>query len=157
MVLNLRSSIQAIPWAVLKRQIRHQFPTVQHLSTHELATWLQQEDAEKPLLLDARSLEEYEVSHLLNAKLAPTKIEELTHEVNRSTPIVAYCSVGYRSSALAQQLQALGYTHVFNLEGSLFQWANEDRPVYQNAIVTKQVHPYNQTWGLLLNPEYKQI
>jgi 3-mercaptopyruvate sulfurtransferase SseA len=70
---------------------------------------------------------------------------------------VTYCSVGYRSAALAQQLQAMGCKKVFNLEGSLFEWVNQGYPVYQGEQVVKSVHPFNRLWGLLLNPEVPQL
>jgi hypothetical protein len=37
--------------------------------------------------------------------------------VPKDRPVVAYCAVGWRSSALAEKLKAQGYTNVGNLEG----------------------------------------
>lgn len=40
---------------------------------------------------------------------------------------------------------------VYNLEGSLFKWANENRPIVdRNGAITEKVHPYNSVWGKLL-------
>jgi len=40
---------------------------------------------------------------------------------------------------------------IYNLEGSLFKWANESRPLVDNSgSPTKLVHPYNNVWGRLL-------
>ena len=47
----------------------------------------------------------------------------------RDTPIVVYCSVGYRSARVARWLGRQGFTNVRNLDGSLFAWANEGRPM----------------------------
>jgi rhodanese-related sulfurtransferase len=69
-------------------------------------------------------------------------------------PVVVYCAVGYRSSALAQKLQKAGLTNVFSLDGSIFQWANEGRQLYRGSERVKEVHPYNRKWGRLLKPEY---
>ena len=69
--------------------------------------------------------------------------------------MVVYCSVGYRSSRLVARLQQAGCTNVFNLEGSIFQWANEDRRLERDGQPVKEVHPYNRTFGQLLRPEHR--
>lgn len=129
--------------------IRARFAGVPQISTSELATWLESE-RQPPLLLDARTEEEFAVSHLATAQLAPPDPDAL--QLPPDTPIVVYCSVGYRSSRLTEQLQQRGYTNVSNLEGSIFEWANQGHPVYQNDRPVHSVHPYNPTWGLLLKP-----
>ncbi len=146
--------LRAIAWAFVKYLIHLQFPDVQFLSTRELAAWLAQPGNAPPFLLDARTAEEYEVSHLYSARLAPSDAHALNQWIGltNSTPIVAYCSVGYRSAKFARQLQAMGYKNVFNLEGSIFEWVNEGRPVYGEEQTVRQVHPFNSLWGLLLTP-----
>ena len=37
-----------------------------------------------------------------------------------------------------------------NLEGSIFRWAGEGRPVYRDGVRVEQVHPYDDRWGALL-------
>ena len=143
--------IRIIGWRIIKLLIRLQFPELQRLTTTELATWLQKDNVPQPLLLDARTLEEYQVSHLLNAKPVPDNLENLVEsEINCSTPIVVYCSVGYRSAAIARRLQAIGYQNVFNLDGSIFQWVNEHRAVYREGKQVNKVHPYSRFWQYLL-------
>jgi 3-mercaptopyruvate sulfurtransferase SseA len=63
--------------------------------------------------------------------------------------------VGYRSARVAHWLAGQGYTNVRNLSGSIFQWANEGRPVFRDGRPTTQVHPYDQRWGLLLKSDYR--
>ncbi len=108
-----------------------------------------------PVLIDARAREEFDVSHLDGASWAPdlsiASARLAAH--GKDALVVVYCSVGWRSSVLARQLMQNGYSRVFNLEGSIFEWANAGLPVYQNGRLVKQVHPYNAHWGaLLLNP-----
>jgi len=137
---------------MLKQVIRWQFPQVQQISPATLAEWLGSSDRPPPLLLDTRTEAEFAVSHLQSSQRIDSA--NLTHlEIESDTPIVAYCSVGYRSARLCNQLQALGYSNVLNLEGSLFQWANEGRSVYRAGQPVQQVHPYDQLWGLLLTSE----
>jgi rhodanese-related sulfurtransferase len=147
--------VRAIALTSIKRLIHRQFPGVHSLSTKDLAMWLNWPEKTKPLLLDARTPREYAVSHLPDARLAPPDLSTLEtwEDVTDTTPIVTYCSVGYRSARLALRLQALGYRHVLNLEGSIFEWANQGHPVYQGTKVVRQVHPFNSTWGLLLDPD----
>ena len=111
---------------------------------------------DRPLLLDVRKPEEYALSHLPSAHRAQTvaeaalviqKIAQQT-DPSRLTPIVLYCSIGYRSGRLGAALQTVGY-EVANLEGSIFQWAHEGRPLMAGDRSTRQVHPYSRLWGLL--------
>jgi hypothetical protein len=44
---------------------------------------------------------------------------------------------------------------VQNLEGSIFQWANEHRPLVRDGQRETRVHPYNAVWGRLLAPEVR--
>ena len=64
-------------------------------------------------------------------------------------------ALGTASAALAQKLKARGYTNVANLEGSIFQWANEGRPVYRGDEQVTQVHPFDAQWGRLLKGELR--
>ena len=121
------------------------------MSTADLAAWLLDNNRKNPLLLDARTIEEYEVSHLIDAKIVPNNLENLAEErINYLTPIVVYCSVGYRSSAIARRLLSMGYKNVFNLDGSIFQWVNENHPVYREGEPVNKVHPYQKFWQHLL-------
>lgn len=46
---------------------------------------------------------------------------------------------------------------VYNLEGSLFKWANEGKPMVDiNNRVTVYVHPYNAIWGKLLEKKLQR-
>ncbi|BAZ43225.1 hypothetical protein NIES4102_02250 [Chondrocystis sp. NIES-4102] len=93
--------IKIVSWRLIKLLIQLQFPEIKQLSTQDLATWLSNEQVTPPLLLDARTPEEYQVSHLLNAQLVPHNLEDLNKQkIDVSTPIVIYCSVGYRSAAI---------------------------------------------------------
>lgn len=100
-------------------------------------------------LLDARELEEYEVSHIEGAQ--HIGYEKLNKEILKSIPkeqtIVLYCSVGYRSEKIGEQLQNMGYTKVYNLYGSIFEWVNQGNPVVNENGTTTSVHTYNKRWS----------
>lgn len=149
---------QDLGWSAVERSIRSEFPAVPQLSTDSLAAWLQAPPPAQPLLLDVRTADEYAVSHLPDARRVEPGAEALPaflDDLPRDTPIVAYCSVGYRSSALTDRLLAAGFTDVHNLEGSIFRWANEGRPVVRDGETVRQVHPYDRLWGRLLDREHR--
>ncbi|MBA3272437.1 MAG: rhodanese-like domain-containing protein [Chthoniobacterales bacterium] len=142
-------------WSIVDAKIRRDFLDVPRITTNTLQEWLADESRPAPLLLDVRTRAEYDVSHLKNAQHVEPVAPASTIRQPRDRPIVTYCSVGYRSGAFAQKLRAAGYTNVVNLEGSIFRWANEGRPVYRGATTVQEVHPYNRTWGLLLQRKYR--
>ena len=147
-------------WSTTLKMIRAKFPEVAQLPTDSLQTWLEkpgqsqtgQAQVERPLLLDVREKEEYEVSHLKDAVLAVSEKEALKalEGIPPDRPVVLYCSVGYRSSEMAGFLQKRGFEKVYNLEGSIFAWANEGKPVYRGEERVQVVHPYDRVWGKLL-------
>lgn len=146
-----------ILWAAIRWLIQRQFPQVSHLTGQTLADWLAKPDSVKPMLLDVRTQAEYDVSHLPEAIRVDPQLEDMTQLdlPTHPVPIVTYCSVGYRSAAFAQRLLAAGCPQVSNLEGSIFQWANQGHPVYHDGTPVHQVHPYNSLWGYLLQPQLR--
>jgi rhodanese-related sulfurtransferase len=148
-MLNLLNPFRTVAWNLVNRWVHRQFPQVAHISTEQLAQWLAS-DRPNPILIDVRKPEEYAVSHLPGALHLPT-VEAIQHrDIPSDAAIVLYCSVGYRSARRSQQLQQTGYSHVMNLEGSLFEWHNQGYPIVANQEPVQQVHPYNRWWGLLL-------
>ena len=102
------------------------------------------------IILDAREREEYEVSHIPGARFAGYdhfKLEEWKN-LPKDQPIVVYCSVGYRSEKIARKLEEQGFSHVYNLYGSIFEWVNRGYQVVDNkGQPTNSVHTYNKDWG----------
>jgi len=143
----------------VKKQIRERFPSVLQISTSEYQRTIDLENSHQTVLLDVREAEEYQVSHIQGAMISTDLDAALTvlRGKPKDTKIVAYCSVGYRSSALAEQLMARGYTNVANMEGSIFEWANKKFPVYREDKRVNKVHIYNKTWGKLLDKQYHSL
>jgi rhodanese-related sulfurtransferase len=102
------------------------------------------------LVLDARERTEYDVSHLPNAVfIGYNSFEKKTLDtVPKDKPIVVYCSIGYRSEKIGEKLKKMGYTKVYNLYGSIFEWLNQGYPVVdKNEQPTNKVHTYNKAWS----------
>jgi phage shock protein E len=74
----------------------------------------------KPVVIDARSPQEYAGGHLEGALLMPfdTIGSMIEAQVpNRSTPILLYCRSGSRSEMARKTLVSMNYTRVENLGG----------------------------------------
>lgn len=106
------------------------------------------------LFLDARELNEFQVSHINKARhVGYDKFDLISlKDVDKNQQIVVYCSVGYRSEKIAEKLVQAGYTNVQNLYGGIFEWVNESLPVVNNqGKQTDRVHAYSKSWGIWLN------
>lgn len=138
----------------VEAEVREEFPLVGRVSVEELEGML--ETGENPLLLDVRAPEEFAVSHLQGAVRAET-VEEARAAMERQPgrPVIVYCSVGYRSAKLADELRQTGHPQVRNLEGSIFAWANSGHPVYRDDQEVHAVHPFNRRWGKLLREDLR--
>ena len=141
-----------LQWEVVKAGIRSRYPAVAQISVPALQDWLRDTTRLRPLLLDTRTAAEFADGHLEAARHADAVGSAMLQLRQRAPGGVAvlYCSVGYRSSALAAALLARGAQRIFNLEGSLFEWANQGLPVVAADGRPGKVHPYDRWWGALL-------
>jgi rhodanese-related sulfurtransferase len=147
-----------IAFEVLQRRTAAKFPEVNWLRTDELARWRSDPREPQPVVLDARTDAEYGVSHLQGAvRIDPYRPSLRPLEgLAKDTFIVVYSSAGYRSARVASWLGKAGYTNVRNLAGSIFQWANEGRPLFKaENRPAAVVHPYDRTWGRLVEGKYR--
>lgn len=146
-----------LDWFLLKRTLRAKFHDIQWITTQQLADWLADKQRPAPVLLDVRTPAEWDVSHLANARRVDPKAtaQEAAGGLAKDAPIVTYCSVGYRSGKMARRLRAAGFTRVQDLEGSIFEWANEGRSLVHEGKPASKVHPYNATWGKLLQDDVR--
>ena len=83
------------------------------------------------LLLDVRSVEEFESGHVEGAKLVPhdevgARVDEIASllDGDRSKPVVVYCRSGRRSKLAKQTLEQAGFTQVLDL-GSMSSWCED--------------------------------
>lgn len=101
------------------------------------------------LFIDAREKSEYDVSHIKNAiwvgysDFDLARLKSLSHDQS----LVVYCSVGYRSEKITEQLLQAGFTKSFNLYGGLFEWVNQGKDVVNSQGETTNIHAFNQSWG----------
>ncbi len=150
------SCSQDVKWSAAEQMIDTRFTDVRHITPDSLQTALA-DTTRHIILLDTREANEYAVSHLMGAiHVDPDEtVFEFLTAVDRDTPIVTYCSIGYRSSAVAERLTEAGFRNVVNLRGSIFRWANEGRPIFRDGRRVNEVHPYDKVWGQLLNKQLR--
>jgi rhodanese-related sulfurtransferase len=107
-------------------------------------------NADSVIILDAREPAEFAVSHIPGAMHCGYDRfdSHLLDSLDKSRPVVVYCSIGYRSEKIARKLQKAGFTNVSNLYGSIFEWVNRGYPVVDTAgQITPRLHTYNRSWG----------
>ncbi|MGB6035464.1 MAG: rhodanese-like domain-containing protein [Cryomorphaceae bacterium] len=129
---------------------------VDTISANEL---LEMQRMESVLLLDSREYEEYKVSHLERAKHIgyDSPDYDVLNDVDKTKPVVVYCSIGKRSEDIGLELKQRGFTNVYNLYGGIFDWTNRGFPVMDmegNSV--KKVHPFNTAWGIWVN-NYEKV
>ena len=143
---------------IVRYIVERKFPNTPAISTDTLYNWIQNStQGGKALIFDCRSPEEFSVSHIQSSIHLPCdspqeEIEKVLRDFEGSFEnIVCYCSVGYRSSILVNRIIKLGHypNNTFNLEGSLFKWAieNKDFLINSQGQSTQFVHPYNRIFG----------
>lgn len=136
--------------ALLDKMLHFSIPILTAEQLHERIY----EKKQPILLLDAREDAEYTMSHLATAKNIGFNKFKLKSLLNtpKETPTVVYCSIGYRSERIGEQLKKAGFTNVYNLYGGIFDWSNRGFPLVDtHEKPTKKVHNYNAVWGLWLH------
>ena len=77
-------------------------------------------------LLDVRTAGEYKDGHIKNSLLADWKDEaEFSRRIgfiDKQKPVYVYCLGGGRSAAAAVKMRAMGYQHVYELQGGINAW-----------------------------------
>lgn len=150
-IFSLSSVVAQDIEQVLKRYNKLSVP---YISVQELKM-----NYDSYLILDTREKEEYDVSHLPNAIWAGESIKEwpaAATSVPKNSPVVVYCTIGVRSEDYGEQLQAIGFTDVKNLYGSIFAWKDAGYTVIdRKGSPTNRVHTYSKSWAKYLKSGIK--
>ncbi|MCD2257760.1 rhodanese-like domain-containing protein [Psychroserpens luteolus] len=129
---------------LLKRFNKNNVP---YISVQELAM-----PKTNAIVLDARELDEFNVSHLRDAIYVGYdnfKLKTVEKQIpNKDEAIVVYCTLGVRSEVIANRLKKAGYTNVKNLFGGIIEWKNKNFDVYNiKNKATDSVHVCSSYWG----------
>jgi len=79
-------------------------------------------------LIDVREEFEYEVSNLGGLLIPLGGILIEADKISKNKPVVMQCRSGKRSAAAIMQLEQLGYTNLYNLQGGILAWQSEIDP-----------------------------
>ncbi|GLR18926.1 hypothetical protein GCM10007940_35420 [Portibacter lacus] len=130
--------------------------TIPLLSVEEL-----HENMDDYVILDAREMKEYKVSHLPKAIYVGYDDPELglIQSIDKDKKLLFYCSIGYRSEKIGERAKEMGFTEVYNLYGSIFEWANKGYELEDSSKAeTNQIHGYNWLWGRwITNEAYEKV
>ncbi|SJZ80433.1 rhodanese-like domain-containing protein [Anaerorhabdus furcosa] len=73
---------------------------------------------EKVIILDVRTVEEFQEGHIEGAINIPLdEIRTRSNELNKEDTILVYCRSGNRSKTASNELVKLGFSHVFDFGG----------------------------------------
>jgi len=138
--------VKSTPYKImLNAMLSHSVPeiSVDEINSDSKITWL-----------DAREKKEYDVSKIENATWVgydDFTLDRLSG-ISKDALIVVYCSIGYRSEKVAEQLIKAGYSNVKNLFGGIFEWKNEEQVLLDSTNnETNKIHGYSKIWGVWLN------
>jgi rhodanese-related sulfurtransferase len=138
----------------LERQVAQDHPDARALTAEQFEARLAAR--EDVVVFDVREKAEYDVSRLPGAIRVEPGISATTFMARHGADlagktVLLYCSVGVRSSALAQRIdgavRAAGATGAFNLRGGVFSWHNTGRHLVDASGGTEKVHGYDRTWS----------
>lgn len=140
----------------IHKDIADDYERVAHIDADAFA----QMPADDVVIFDVREPDEYAVSHLpgailLDPNLSEEDFQERYADTLKGKTAVFYCSVGRRSSHLAERVASTVEAETnqapINLTGGLFQWSNDQRSlVTKEGGETDAIHPYNAYWGRLI-------
>lgn len=145
------------------QSVAERWPKLPHIKTDAVAAKAGQDDL---LLIDARSKEEFSVSHIKGAvhvepDTTAAEFKSRFGDQIKDRDVVFYCAVGVRSSTLATRasdiLKEKGARSISNMAGGIFAWHNEERPLVDSSGATQSVHSYDAWWGrLVARPEHSR-
>ena len=81
------------------------------------------DDISEYKIIDVRSYNEYDISHISGATNIHTGyLENNLDKISDGEKIVLYCTSGDRSAIAASYLLKLGYRNIYNLSGGINAW-----------------------------------
>lgn len=85
--------------------------------------------AQGAMMLDVRTLEEWDEAHIPDATLITLdQLEGRVDEVPTDIPVVIYCRSGNRSQTALAILQKAGYSNLHNMLGGINAWIDAGLP-----------------------------
>lgn len=90
------------------------------------------EDKPELVILDVRTVSEFEEGHIENAINIPVdELENRLNELNKEDDLLVYCRTGNRSGTAVKILADAGYTKVYHMNEGISVWIQQGFPVIQ--------------------------
>lgn len=123
-------------------EVAERFPGAVQVTVEEVGRLLERN---RVVLVDVREERERAVSWI------PGSITAAEYEADPAAwgdrTVVAYCTIGHRSSEYAQRMASEGRP-VANLTGSILSWAHAGGPLIGPDGPTHRIHVYGRAWDL---------
>lgn len=90
-------------------------------------------------VIDVRTPGEFSSGHLNNAvnyDWNGSQFEQQIKTLDKSKPVFVYCLSGGRSAAAAEKMRADGFREVYEMNGGMMKWRNENLPETTNNQVS---------------------
>lgn len=140
--------------AAVEADVAARYGEIDHADGNTVSQWVAAGD---PVVwVDVRTPREFAVSHVPGAHRVDPDADidaalSAIGPVPSGATVVMYCSVGVRSSKLAQRTQAAlesrGASRVVNLKGGIFRWHADRRPLVDARGPTDAVHGFDRRWS----------
>ena len=130
-------------WERAKDDVRNRYPNTPRIDAMQLKEWFDRGEGVKPVVIDVRSQAEYDFSRLPGAKHMGISETPAKAGIGEKTdvPLVIYDAIGADSSAAVESLVQLKYRHVQALEGGIFEWALQGKPMEGPTGPVAKVNP----------------
>jgi len=96
------------------------------LTVTELKTWM---DTRKDFqLVDVRETQEFTFCNIGGDLIPLGTLLQNTHRISKDKPVALLCRSGKRSGMAQSQLEAAGFTNLYNIDGGILRWSDEIDP-----------------------------
>ena len=115
--------------SIVAKELGFKLPIITCRQLRSLQTSANNE--QKLYVLDARSAEEFNISHIVGARrigYADFSCETVW-TYNRKATLVIYSLNGEQGENIGLQMKEMGFKNVYNLYGSLIEWVNQGLPI----------------------------
>lgn len=78
------------------------------------------------VILDVRTPEEFAQGHIagsININVESPDFTSKVEQLDKSQTYAVYCRSGRRSGVATQQMESLGFTSLYNMDGGVIDWA----------------------------------
>ena len=107
--------------------------TIVNINATEAHTLIQQNSSNPDfVIIDVRTLEEYNNGHIKNAVLisySSPDFREKISKLERDKKYLIYCRTGGRSSGARSIMEELGFRYIYHMNGGISGWLSQGLPI----------------------------